>query len=129
RFEIAYPLRDSLAGCHDERTGGFFGTAEGRRTRRRPQELRSTSMAGLACLWAGYLDIARRTGQWLQNLYAAQPDLSRGLYFVWDSAAALVTRFPKEDAVSFFVDAAQTSQWYFEYGIAAAFLATLAAAS
>jgi hypothetical protein len=89
----------------------------------------SVSAAGLACLWAGRLDIALRTGRWLQNLYAAQPDRSRGLYFVWHSATGLVTDFPPAQAKSHWVDATQTAQWYFQYGIAAAFLAALAGAT
>jgi hypothetical protein len=129
RFEIGHSILRVLTACHDERTGGFFGTADGLKHRRGPQELMTTSVAGLACLWAGRLDIALRTGKWVQNLYEAQPDLSRGLYFVWDSAAGLVTDFPPAEAVSYFVDAGKTTQWYFEYGIGAAFLAALAGAT
>lgn len=129
RFEMAYPLMGFLAKCFDDNTGGFFGTAAGMRARRGPQEVMSTSIAGLACLWGGRLDIARKTGHWFQALHAAQPDLHRGLYFVWDSDAGLVTEFAAKEAVSFFVDAKETSQWYFEYGIAAAFLSSLSAAT
>lgn len=129
RFELAYPLLNFLAKCHDDKTGGFFGTSEGIKQRRGPQEVMSTSIAGLACLWGGRLDIAQRTGQWLKNLHDAQPDLSQGFYFVWDSDNGLVTKFPDADAVSYLVDAKKTTQWYFEYGIAAAFLSSLAAAT
>jgi hypothetical protein len=129
RFEMAYPLLGVVLACHDDRTGGFFGTTEGSRNRRGPQEVMSTSMAGLACLWGGRVDVARATGGWLRNLHAAQPDLTRGLYVVWDSAAGLVTSFSEQDAVSFLVDARRPAQWYFEYGIAAAFLSSLSAAT
>lgn len=128
RFEMAHSILRVLVACHDEHTGGFFGTTEGFRHRRGTQELMTTSMAGLACLWAGRLEIARRTGQWIQNLHAAQPDLSRGLYFVWDPKAGLVSKYPAAEAASFFVDATKTEQWYFQYGIAAAFLSSLAGA-
>jgi hypothetical protein len=125
RFEIAHSLLRVLVAHHDESSGGFFSTPEGRRQGRGVQDVMTTSIAGLACLWAGRLDIALRTGQWIQRLYEAQPDLSQGLYFVWDSQAGLVTHFPETEATAFCVDVNKTTQWYFEYGIAAAFLASL----
>jgi hypothetical protein len=128
RFEMAHSILRVLLACHDEKSGGFCGTAEGLQHRRGPQEVMSTSIAGLACLWIGRLDIALRTGQWLQNLYDAQPDLARGLYFVWENSG-LVTRFPESEAISFLVDASKTFQWYFQYGISAAFLACLSGAT
>jgi len=130
RFEIARPLLRAIIESQDEAMGGFFGTADGRRARRGHQEVMTTSIAGLACLWAGRLDVAQSTGRWLQRLYEAQPDLARGLYFVWDAEkGGLVTQFPPEAAKSYLVDAKQQEQWYFEYGIAAAFLARLSAAT
>src|SRR5262249_5547905 len=113
RFELAYPLLRVLVECHDEKTGGFFGTQPGRRQRRRPQEIMSSSMAALACLWAGRIDVALRTGQWLRRLFEAQPDLGRGLYFVWDSDTGLVTDFPAAQAKEYFVNARELAQWYF----------------
>jgi len=131
RFEIAYALLATLIEYHDEKTGGFFATGEsdgsGRRTGK--QEMMSTSLAGLACLWLGRMDIARRTGRWLQHLYDAQPDLSAGLYHVWDSERGLITEFPQADAKTYFVNASMPDQWYFQYGISAAFLSSLSAAT
>jgi hypothetical protein len=129
RFELAQPLLRVLLECHDEKTGAFFGTTLGRRQRNGPQEVMSSSMAALACLWAGRLDVALRTGQWLRRLFDAQPDLRRGLYFVWDSAAGLVTEFPEAAAKEYFVDGREVTQWYFQYGISAAFLSSLSAAT
>src|SRR5262249_38282004 len=126
---IAHSLLRVLVAYHDESTGGFFSTPEGRRQGRGVQDVMTTSMAGLACLWAGRLDLALGTRQWLQRLYGAQPDLAQGLYFVWDSQAGLVTRFPETEATAFCVDANKTTQWYFQYGIAAAFLASLCGAT
>jgi hypothetical protein len=128
RFDVSFPLLRVLLECYDKQTGGFFGTTAGRQSRRGPQEVMSSSMAGLACLWAGRFDVAQRTGHWLLRLYEAQPDLRRGLYFVWDSEAGLVKDFPTTEATAHFVNAAVPAQWYFQYGISAAFLASLSAA-
>jgi hypothetical protein len=129
RFEMACPLLRMLASCHDSTTGAFFGTTQGRRERRGPQEMMSTCAVGLACLWGGREDIARRTGAWLRKMYDMQPDLKRGLYFVADSDGRLLTNFPAAEATAHFVDATQLAQWYFQYGIAAAFLSSLSAAT
>lgn len=129
RFEIAHPLLRTLVTYYDPQTGGFFATRQGSLEREGNQEIMTTSLAGLACLWQGRLDLATRTGQWLNNVYNAQPDLSRGLYEVWHSRTGLITDFPESDAKAFLVDARQREQWYFQYGISAAFLASLSAAT
>jgi hypothetical protein len=131
RFDIACPLIATVIGFHDDETGGFSATGSPNRvdSRRGPQEVMSTSLAGLACLWLGRLDVARRTGGWLQRLYDAQPDLSAGLYHVWDRERGLVTAFSAGDAKAYLVDATQPEQWYFQYGISAAFLSSLSAAT
>ena len=77
RFEIAHSILRILVAYHDESSGGFFSTPQGRRQRRGVQDVMTTSIAGLACLWAGRLDIALRTGQWMQRLYEAQPNLAQ----------------------------------------------------
>jgi len=128
RFEMARSLVRVLLAHHDQKTGGFFATAEGAVRRAGPQEIKTTSMAGLACLWTGRRDIALETGRWLENLYNAQPNLKRGLYQVWHSQRGLVSDFPADDAIAYFVDARRPRQWYFQYGISAAFLASLSAA-
>ena len=129
RFELAYALLPTLAAYHDPATGGFFATPQGRAQGEGPQEIMTTSLAGLACLWGGRLDLAMKTGEWLRQVFDAQPDIRKGLYQVWDSRQGLVTQFPKEKAKSFLVDATQPEQWYFQYGISAAFLASLSAAT
>lgn len=129
RFELAHPLLRFILTHFDERNGGFFATTQGRIDRKGQQEVMSTSLAGLACLWAGRVAIAERTGRWLENLFRAQPDLSQGLYHVWESEHGLVVKFPEEQAKSFLVDSKKLQQWYFQYGITAAFLSSLFAAT
>jgi hypothetical protein len=107
----------------------FFTTTEAQAMRAGTQDLISNSLAGLACLWAGRLDIAEQTGEWVHRLYEAPPDLKKGLYCVWDSRSGLVLRFPKEEANVLWVDCSQTDQSYYMYGIAAASLSSLSAAT
>jgi hypothetical protein len=129
RFELAHSLLRTLIAYHDEKTGGFFTTTDGCARRSGRQEIMTSSLAGLACLWAGRLDIARKTGPWLRNMYDVQPDISKGLYQVWDTQKGLITHFDPAQAKAFLVDASQPEQWYFQYGISAAFLSSLSAAT
>jgi len=129
RFRIAHSLLRTLVAYHHEETGGFFHTTEDCKQRQGRQEIMTTSLAGLACLWAGRLDIALRTGRWLRQIFEAQPDLSKGLYEVWDARNGLVTQFPANEAKGYLVDASQPGQWYFQYGVSAAFLSSLSAAT
>lgn len=119
RFGLARELAGFLAGYHDAATGGFFAGEA-----RVDQEIMTTAMAALACLWSGDHARARAAGGWFERLYAAQPEVTRGLYTTW-RAGQLV----RETGPDFFVDAAQPRQWYFQYGISAAFLASLAGAT
>jgi hypothetical protein len=95
-------------------SGGFRAREDG------TEEVMTTSMAAIACLRAGRLDIAGGTEQWLGRIFAAQPHLERGLYHAWMPGKGLLEG---DGGVFFLVDAAQPKQWYFQYGISAAFLA------
>jgi hypothetical protein len=129
RFRMARSLLGILLAYHHSPSGGFFTSTDGCKQQQGRQEIMSTSIAGLACLWSGSLEAALRAGGWLRQIHDAQPDLSKGLYQVWDTRAGLVTEFPGDEAKSYLVDAAQPGQWYFQYGVSAAFLSALAAAT
>jgi hypothetical protein len=113
RHDVADLLAQFLRSRWNEESGGFRADAEG------AEEIMTTSMAGLACLWAGQHDVARGVAAWLERVMSAQPDLHRGLYHVWKPGAGLVEG---DRSVRYFVDASEPRQWYFQYGISAAFL-------
>lgn len=110
-------VRFVLTHCNAE-SGGFLARADG------SEEIMTTSMAGLACLRAGEMTAAAGVARWLETVYRAQPDLSAGLWHVWRSG--LVTN---DDSVAYRVNAREARQWYFQYGISAAFLAEYARAT
>ncbi len=119
RRDLARKLSGFIATRHNAASGGFFAD-EARST----EEIMTTSMAGIACLYAGKHELALAAGEWLANLYQAQPDLTKGLYTSWKNG--LVTEYPEAEASSYLVDPLKLRQWYFQYGISAALLSSLA---
>lgn len=111
--DFAASLTAFLERAWNRDSGGFRAREDG------TEEIMTTSMAGIACLRAGRLDIARGVAEWLGRVFEAQPDLQRGLYHAWKPGEGLI---PGDGSVFFLVDAAQPKQWYFQYGISAAFL-------
>jgi hypothetical protein len=116
RSEAVQALAGHLESQWNPETGGFRADAGG------TEEIMTTSMAGLAMLRAGRIEIARQAGAWLESMLDAQPDLRRGLVHVWKPGVGLTEG---DGSVWFRVNAAEPRQWYFQYGIAAALLAAL----
>ncbi len=86
-------------------------------------EIMTTSMAGVALLYAGDIAGATTCGNWLERLYNAQPDLKQGLYTTWRDG--LHTTYPEAEAASHRIDPSKPRQYYFQYGISAALLTKL----
>lgn len=114
RPQAAARLSAFLATRWNPSSGGFRADAQG------AEEIMTTSMAGLACLLAGNRDIAHGVARWLDTVFSAQPDLQRGLIHVCQPGLGLTAG---DGSVSYIVDASRPRQWYFQYGISAAFLA------
>ncbi|BDC53015.1 hypothetical protein F183_A53300 [Bryobacterales bacterium F-183] len=119
RFDLAYRLREFIETFHNPFSGGFYAGET-----RDVEEVMTTSMAGLACLWSGKVDTALAAGGWLKTLWEAQPDIKKGLYTSWKNGA-LVTAFDEAEAGGALVDVSKPRQYYFQYGISAALLVSL----
>jgi hypothetical protein len=114
RFDISLPVMEYILSCQAP-CGGFFQT----------QQLTEyiepvcTAWAGVAALYTGRLDAAKRTAECLQQMVAQQPDPQRW-YFHMSPDGQLLTG---EGAP--FVDATKTQQAYYCPGIAMLFMARL----
>lgn len=117
REKMANALVSFLVSRWNAESGGFRADAEG------TEEIMTTSMAGLACLRAGRMEVARGVAGWLERVFNAQPDLKRGLVHVMKPGIGLTEG---DGSVWFIVNAAELRQWYFQYGISAAFLTDFA---
>ncbi len=128
RLEMVHRLAEFLETFQDETTGGLY-TTPGERQRQGQQDMMTTGLVAIALLWAGRLDVARRTAGWMRQLWDAQPDLTRKLYFISNHCQVLVRDFPETDAKAYVVDATQEAQRYYQFGIPCAFLTQYGAAT
>src|SRR5262245_10306361 len=124
RFDLVRRWGGFLEAFQDPDNGGFYGSVA-ERSRRGDQELMSAGVVAIALLWAGRVEAALRAGLWLRRLFESQPDLTSGFFFVWNRQSGLVTEFPETRSVEYRINAAETGQWYFQYGIGAALSAGL----
>lgn len=82
--------------------GGFFSRfdlATGE-VDRRYLDSNSTSAAGLALLACGYVEEARRAGDFVLRLLEAQPEPERHLYVSWEAGAGLMTDVWGDESLS-----------------------------
>jgi len=112
--EFSAALTGFLEQAWNSESGGFRGRQDG------TEEIMTTAMAGIACLRAGRMEVARGVKNWLNSVWAAQPDIQLGLYHGYKPGIGIL---PGDRSVFYLVDATQLKQWYFQYGISAAFLA------
>lgn len=107
-----------------EQTGAYVAQAEAQSAD--TAEVMCTAMAGFALLYVGHVDAAGRAGDFLCRLLSIQPEPKIVLYTMYDlREQRLITTFPEHLAPAFAVDSRELRQYYFQVGIAAAFLAKL----
>jgi hypothetical protein len=124
QFDLSCRGMRFLLGFQDRDSGGFFN----RKEETGPggeEDIWCSSQAGLTCLLTGHLEQARKVAHFLETVYKLQPDKERSLYFVYHRGKGLVTDFPDEKATAYCIQADRPRQYYFQPGIAAAFLCRL----
>ncbi len=124
QFQVSVPAVEFLLTMQHPESGGFL-TAGPDATLAGLCDMMSTSMAGMACLYAGHLEAAIAVGKLLRHVWAIQPSPSNTLYYCLHNGDQLVTEFDVEETLARAIDARTPGQYYFNAGIAAAFLARL----
>jgi Prenyltransferase and squalene oxidase repeat len=124
QFDLAFRGVDFLLTMQHPQCGGFL--AEGPDAHLSgEQDLMSTSVAGLACLYTGRVAEATAVGDHLVRVWGKQPVPSSRLYFSLRNGEDLVTDFPEEEAPQRVIDTKKDGQWYLIPGLATAFLVRL----
>jgi hypothetical protein len=112
--ELASQLTGFLISEWNPSSGGFRARSDG------SEEIMTTSMAGLACLRTGEETAAAGVAKWLRCVLEAQPEIRQSLLHVWQPGKGLVRG---DGSAAYRIDTSKSKQWYFQYGISAAFLA------
>ena len=122
RFDIARKLMSAASAGFDLETGGVymdrrFQVADS------GQLLFLTSQYGMSAAATGRVEEARLVGQWLENLWNAQPELPGKLYTMWNRASGLIIDVPPGENPKHVVEiAGEEQQYHYNGGIAAAAL-------
>lgn len=128
RFDIARAVMSFAAQFQDPATGGVFMTRE-RSGPDDAQLLFPTAQFGMSAVITGRLDQARLAGDWFLRLWDAQPALPDRLYTIWTSRG-LLTRVPDDiDRRHVVQEAHRPLQFFYNGGVAAAFLTHLSLAT
>ena len=122
RIDIASSAAADRLCAYQHPCGGFAGLIDPPAA---TINLCVTAQCGWAALALGREQVALRTADFIADLFEAQPDLSRYLYFNTDPKGRLITEFPPNRAPEYRLDTVQAEQGFFYAGIAAGYLADL----
>lgn len=122
RFDVSMPAYDRLLAYQDPAVGGFgHSTPDGDEF-----DLVSTGFCGLACLYLGDVDRAKRAGESVLALLDGQPALDDALYVNLDADGDVITDgYPDAGEEFYVVYADREDQMYFYPGCAVKLLASL----
>jgi len=125
-FDISLRGMEFLMGFRDSESGGFYSSPTEKEASTK-QDLIFVGFAGLAALYTGRIGIARGVGSWMDRLLTMQPEFPQSLYTVYSREQGLCTQFdPKETNRHFLPCTTSTGdQFFFQVGVAGAFLAEL----
>ncbi len=124
QFDLSTRGMRFLLRMQDRDSGGFYN----RRDQTGPsgkQDLWYNSQVGLTCIVTGHIDEAKKVASFAKKVYELQPEIEDRLYNVYSPSDGLVTEFPEDEAKSHVVEASEPRQYYFQPGIAAAFLSRM----
>ena len=125
RFDLARRAMAYAERFVDPATGGTFMDPD-RTGADDPQLLFLTCQYGNSAIMTGNLPGALRAADWLERLWAAQPDLPNRLFTIWTRAGGLATTVPPDGDPRQYIDVAQEErQYHYNGGIAASFLGHL----
>lgn len=123
RFEISYPTVEFILR-YQTSAGGFFANRD-QIGEDGPQDMLSTALCGLTCLYLGELDAAKKAAAFVHFLVESQPEPEKRIYLNGSPRGRLLTEFPAEKSYDYIIDKQQPRQPYFAPGGAAAFLSKL----
>jgi hypothetical protein len=124
RYDLVRPTLPFLLSQQDAGHGGFYAqkAQAGRRLR---ADSMSSAAAGLACLAAGEIQAARRTGSFFVRMCDEQPEPDRFFYYTYGPDGRLDTAFAPDEARLRRIDTALENQVWYAIGLPLAFAVLL----
>ncbi|MFH1006363.1 MAG: hypothetical protein V1800_02510 [Candidatus Latescibacterota bacterium] len=122
RYDLSYGAMPHILSKQGP-TGGF-SAGKGK-----PYDILCTASAAHICLVTGYLDQAKRAGDFILKQLEKQPCPDERFYVRADENGNAITEFSEEEASFFAVETSQKRQFYFYYGFPMASLGKLYAAT
>jgi hypothetical protein len=126
-FDLSYPAMDAILRFQDPVTGGLFGHPEAQASGQGVIVPTVTAIGGLAAITTGRIAEARRIGDYVLALLAAQPDLEHCFYPFYDTRDGLITHTAPELGPEYFgtFERRAPKQHYWLLGALMAFLSEL----
>jgi len=119
RFDLSMAGLKYITSFQDEKTGGFWSAANPDYTPKKEMlELSGASGGGLAMLYCGQIERAKRAADFICMLVDAQPDFERYLYNVYKPGLGVVTDPPEDMVDVYVVDSQKEWAWYWQMGFA-----------
>jgi hypothetical protein len=124
RFDLSVPGINHVLSYFDPRTGGFCNEKPYPAGKKLEDSIASSACA-MACLYAGKIKEAKKTGDFLIKVLKAQPEPKKKFYTAFGPKGALIQEFPAEDELYRVIDASKKEQYFFMVGLPIAFLSKL----
>ncbi len=126
-FDLSYPAMDAILRFQDPKTGGLFGHPRAQAQGEGVIIPSVTANGGLAAITTGRIAEARRIGDYILALLAAQPDFEHCFYPFYDTRYGLITNTAPELGPDYFgtFERSAPAQHYWLPGLLMAFLAEL----
>ncbi|MBU7004925.1 MAG: hypothetical protein HXS50_05120 [Theionarchaea archaeon] len=121
QFDISSRGMEFMLTMQDPDSGGFYL----RKDQMGPegiQDIWLSSQAGLTCLMTGNMDAAEKTASFIEKVYDQQPDIENSFYNTYSGEKGLITEFDEASKKAHVVESSGRMQYYFQPGIAAAYL-------
>ena len=119
RFDLSMTALKYISSFQDEEMGGFWSAANPDYTPKKELlELSGASTGGLAMLYCGQIERARRAADFICMLVDAQPNFDRYLYTIYKPGVGVVTDPPADMVDAYVVDSHKEWAWYWQLGFA-----------
>ena len=116
RYDVSMPALRFLLAQQDSSHGGFYSQRANAGEKKRSDTM-SSGIAGVACLAAGKMDVARKVAEYFQKIVDLQPEPKSRFYLTLDANGSLATDFPAGEEFWRVIDTKKKDQCWYAVGL------------